>query len=122
MLGLRLRDQPAPATGLGLRDQPAPATGLGLRDQPRLGYRPALDGMRAVSIVVVMCFHDLLIKGGYLGVNVFFVLSGFLITSLLTEEFSSSGRIAVGNFYIRRALRLLPCLFLVVAAVFIYDG
>ncbi len=108
--------------GLRLRDQPAPATGLGLRDQPRLGYRPALDGMRAVSIVVVMCFHDLLIKGGYLGVNVFFVLSGFLITSLLTEEFSSSGRIAVGNFYIRRALRLLPCLFLVVAAVFIYDG
>lgn len=80
------------------------------------GYLPALDGLRGLSIILVMAVHIRLIEprlwflcpGGTLGVDVFFALSGFLITSLLLAEIDSSGRIDLKNFYIRRALRLLP--------------
>jgi peptidoglycan/LPS O-acetylase OafA/YrhL len=76
----------------------------------RLGYHPALDGMRAISILAVMLYHSGLIHGGFLGVDVFFTLSGFLITTLLIEEHAAGGRIALRDFYGRRALRLLPAL------------
>jgi peptidoglycan/LPS O-acetylase OafA/YrhL len=85
----------------------------------RLGYRPALDGVRGVSILAVMFVHGGLFwigRGGFLGVDIFFVLSGFLITTLLVEEWQRAGAISLKNFYARRALRLLPALFLVVAA------
>ncbi len=75
-----------------------------------LGYRPSLDGLRGVSILAVMSYHIGLIRGGFLGVDIFFVLSGFLITTLLTDECSRSGSISLGKFYMRRALRLLPVL------------
>jgi peptidoglycan/LPS O-acetylase OafA/YrhL len=75
------------------------------------GYLPALDGLRALSIAAVLLYHDdYLIPGGYLGVDVFFVLSGFLITSLLFKEWRETGRIALRRFYFRRALRLFPAL------------
>ena len=76
----------------------------------KLGYRPALDGVRAVSIVLVLAFHlgAPWMPGGYLGVSVFFTLSGFLITSLLLVERAGTGRIDVGAFYVRRLRRLLP--------------
>src|SRR2546427_12323185 len=74
----------------------------------RLGYHPALDGIRAISILAVMLYHSGLIHGGFLGVDVFFTLSGFLITTLLIEEHAAAGRIALRDFYCRRALRLLP--------------
>ncbi len=80
------------------------------------GYRPALDGIRAVSIVGVMAFHSGLIRGGWLGVDAFFTLSGFLITTLLLEESDTTGDIELRAFYWRRILRLLPAL-LVVAVV-----
>jgi peptidoglycan/LPS O-acetylase OafA/YrhL len=96
----------------------------------RLGYRPALDGVRAVAIVMVLLVHtgaflvpgsdDHVLPGGALGVDLFFVLSGFLITSLLVNEFEGTGRLALGSFWIRRARRLLPALFVVLAAVGIY--
>ena len=76
----------------------------------RLGYLPALDGLRAVSILAVLARHSGWLGGGYLGVDVFFALSGFLITALLTEEYGRTGTIALRLFYARRALRLLPAL------------
>ena len=82
----------------------------------KLGYRPALDGLRAVAIVAVLLFHTKgILPGGYLGVDLFFVLSGFLITTLLLEEHADRGFISVRDFYRRRALRLLPALFVMLA-------
>jgi peptidoglycan/LPS O-acetylase OafA/YrhL len=81
------------------------------RPEPlKLGYRPALDGLRGVAVLAVMAYHSGLIQGGFLGVDVFFTLSGFLITTLLLEEHARAGTIAIGGFYARRALRLLPAL------------
>ncbi|MDO8362954.1 MAG: acyltransferase family protein [Actinomycetota bacterium] len=73
-------------------------------------YQPALDGVRAVAVTVVLLFHGGIgwMSGGYLGVSVFFTLSGFLITSLLVAEHERSGRVAAAAFYTRRARRLLP--------------
>ncbi|CAM0998420.1 Acyltransferase [Rhodanobacter sp. Root179] len=80
-------------------------------------YSPALDGVRALSILAVVSFHCGAPwgRGGYLGVDVFFVLSGYLITSLLMAEHRNGG-IRTGAFYARRALRLYPTLLLMVAA------
>ena len=79
-----------------------------------MGYLPGLDGIRAVAIIGVLLYHADLdwLPGGYLGVDVFFVLSGFLITTLILEEFDRSGRIDFGRFYLGRARRLLPALVL----------
>jgi len=81
---------------------------------PLLGYRPSLDGLRAIAVLAVMSWHYVLpgVKGGFLGVDIFFVLSGFLITRLLLEEWALTGGIHLGRFYLRRALRLFPALFL----------
>ncbi len=78
------------------------------------GYIPQLDGLRAIAVVFVILFHTQpqWFPGGYLGVDIFFVLSGFLITGILLREFDRTGRIAFGRFYVRRALRLLPALLL----------
>ncbi len=79
----------------------------------------ALDGMRAFAVVVVMAFHGGLTRfhGGFLGVDVFFALSGYLITSLLVNEFDQRRTIAFGRFWLRRAKRLLPALMVVILAV-----
>src|SRR5258707_279197 len=77
------------------------------------GYNPALDGLRGIAILLVVLFHLNLpwTSGGFLGVDVFFVLSGFLITQRLVQYlFVDQGRIHVTLFYIRRALRLFPAL------------
>lgn len=73
-------------------------------------YRPSLDGLRAVAILMVVAYHDQVLKGGFLGVDVFFVLSGYLITTILLREQRSSGTIHLGRFYARRFLRLAPAL------------
>jgi len=79
-----------------------------------LGYSPPLDGLRGIAILSVMLFHAdaPFLKGGFLGVDLFFVLSGFLITSLLVAEFDTYGTISLKDFYIRRILRLIPALML----------
>ena len=80
---------------------------------------PALDGIRAVAVALVLADHGGIpgLSGGFLGVDVFFVLSGFLITSLLLEEHRNSGRIGISGFWTRRARRLLPALIVMVLAV-----
>src|SRR5579862_2553734 len=83
----------------------------------RLGRRPILDGFRGAAILAVLLYHYSIPfgTGGFLGVDAFFVLSGFLITSLLTEEWSETGNLSFNRFYTRRALRLLPALFSMLA-------
>ena len=89
-----------------------------MNDQPHMGYEPSLDGIRAFSVVAVMLYHANIawLPGGFLGVEVFFVVSGFLITSLLIEERESTQRIDLKQFWIRRARRLLPALFVMLSA------
>jgi peptidoglycan/LPS O-acetylase OafA/YrhL len=86
---------------------------------PTFGYRPALDGLRAVAVGAVVAYHLGYgwARGGFLGVDTFFVLSGYLITSLLLIEFGRSGLIHLRAFWARRARRLLPALFLVLGVV-----
>lgn len=82
-----------------------------------LAYNPALDGLRAVAIVLVLLSHAHapLFQGAFYGVDLFFVLSGFLITSLLLQEMQGSGRIDYWRFYRRRFYRLMPALLLFLA-------
>jgi peptidoglycan/LPS O-acetylase OafA/YrhL len=81
-------------------------------------HMPGLDGVRAVAVTAVLLFHanPTWLPGGFLGVDVFFALSGFLITSLLLAELGETGSLRFGRFYLRRARRLLPALFLVLIA------
>jgi peptidoglycan/LPS O-acetylase OafA/YrhL len=95
---------------------------------PAVGFRHAvgLDGIRALAVAAVFAYHlgstggANVLPGGFLGVDVFFVLSGYLITSLLIVEFRDSRRISIGQFYLRRARRLLPALYTVLLAVGVY--
>ncbi len=83
----------------------------------RLGYEPALDGVRAVAVLSVVGYHAAGVPHqGFLGVDVFFVLSGFLITTLLVQEWQAHGTISLRRFFARRALRLLPALAVVLLA------
>jgi peptidoglycan/LPS O-acetylase OafA/YrhL len=90
--------------------------------QFRLSYLPPLDGLRGLAVLAVMLYHlaipvsgRMFFEGGFLGVDIFFVLSGFLITSLLLQEWNGNGSIDMRRFYQRRALRLLPAvLFLLI--------
>jgi len=94
----------------------------------RLGYLPGLDGLRAISVLAVMAFHHYFIggheegfaPGGFLGVEVFFVVSGYLITSLLLSERRDTGGVSLPRFWLRRARRLLPALFVMVGVVILY--
>jgi peptidoglycan/LPS O-acetylase OafA/YrhL len=77
----------------------------------RLGYRPELDGLRGIAIILVLLIHVLgSPKGGLLGVDIFFTLSGFLITTLLLEEWRVQTSISLRHFYLRRSFRLFPAL------------
>ena len=84
----------------------------------------ALDGLRALAVSAVLLFHGGVswLPGGFLGVDLFFVLSGFLITGLLLAEHKQSGRIRLGAFWARRARRLLPALFVMVLVVVAVAG
>lgn len=78
----------------------------------RSRYLPALDGIRALAVVAVVLYHlnFTWIQGGLLGVTMFFVISGYIITRLLLNEFEQSGHIDLKSFWIRRARRLLPAI------------
>jgi peptidoglycan/LPS O-acetylase OafA/YrhL len=89
----------------------------------RLGYVPALDGLRGIAVLIVIAFHytGKPFGGGY-GVDLFFVLSGFLITTLLLEERFAKGSIDLGRFYLRRARRLFPALAALLCAYLLYNA
>ncbi len=108
-------------------------TDVATRELPvprRLSFVPGFDGVRALAVLLVVSAHLRLIagpvydrwqpKGGQVGVDIFFVLSGFLITGLLLREQWSAGAVRFGAFYGRRALRLLPALLLFVAVYLVY--
>lgn len=85
--------------------------------KPTLRYMPALDGLRAIAVAGVLAFHGGYLRAGFLGVDLFFVLSGYLITLLLVVEAGARGGIRLGRFWARRARRLLPALLLTLIAV-----
>lgn len=85
-------------------------------------YVPGLDGIRAIAVVCVIAYHLGIpgAQGGMLGVGIFFTLSGFLITDLLLQQWSATMHIALGQFWLHRARRLLPALFLLLPAVTVW--
>jgi peptidoglycan/LPS O-acetylase OafA/YrhL len=90
----------------------------------RVPYLPGLDGMRALAVVAVILYHtnNGWLPGGFIGVEVFFVISGYLITLLLIGEHEKTGRIDLKQFWMRRARRLLPALFLMMSLLMIYTA
>ena len=114
------RDVPRADADGGAHRAAAP-TSSGARGLP---YMPGLDGVRAIAVIGVLVYHLGIDKmpGGFLGVDVFFVLSGFLITSLLLSEADATGRISFRQFYLRRARRLLPALFTLLAVTALYSA
>ena len=108
--------------------QTRPAAPQSEQRKSSLGYLPGLDGLRAVSVLAVLAFHHYFIgghepgfaPGGFLGVEVFFVVSGYLITALLLAERRKTGRVSLKRFWMRRARRLLPALFVMLAVVVLY--
>ena len=85
----------------------------GMRRGPVVPYVPGLDGLRALAVIAVIVYHAnaAWLGGGFLGVEVFFVISGYLITLLLIAERERTGSVSLGGFWMRRARRLLPALF-----------
>src|SRR3954466_15999561 len=88
------------------------------------GFRPDIQGLRAVAILLVVGYHMGFpgLRGGFIGVDVFFVLSGYLITGILVKEIRKSGSINLGRFYARRARRLLPAAVLTIVATVALSG
>lgn len=76
----------------------------------RIGYISGLDGLRAIAAMIVVLYHLVpgIAEAGYIGVDMFFVISGFLITALLVKEKEARGKISVRSFWVRRIRRLLP--------------
>ena len=95
----------------------ATSAGAPVRTERALPFAPALDGLRAIAVVAVLLYHGGVawMPGGFLGVDLFFCLSGYLITSLLLAELRGKGRIDLKAFWLRRARRLLPAAFVVIA-------
>ena len=94
-------------------------------EHPATGtYRPALDGLRALAVAAAIGFHVApgVVPGGFLGVSLFFTLSGYLITSLLVAERAATGRISLGAFWARRARRLWPLSWLTLATIAVAAG
>src|ERR1019366_9377166 len=85
-------------------------------------FRPDVEGLRAVAVIVVVLFHVCVtagsgaFSGGYLGVDVFFVISGYVITGLLLRELGADGRINLADFYAHRVRRIIPAMALVIVA------
>ena len=94
-----------------------------MNNQFKLRYRPEIDGLRALAVLGVIFYHveiflfdKKVLTGGYLGVDIFFVISGYLITFLIIKEYFISGKVSLKNFYFRRAKRILPALFFMIFA------
>jgi peptidoglycan/LPS O-acetylase OafA/YrhL len=132
-IGLSVRSSPQSARSVpfpspmreAYADRMAGAAGAATAVAPaRLSYQPSLDGIRAVAVISVVVFHFFTrgATGGYLGVDMFFVLSGYLITTLLLLEWTNHRTIGLRAFWARRARRLLPALLLVLTVVAIWSA
>ena len=98
-----------------------PTSSASAQNISRVPYLPGLDGMRAVAVLAVMVYHaHLWLHAGFLGVEVFFVISGYLITLLLIAEHERAGRVHLGQFWLRRFRRLLPALYVALLMVSLY--
>ena len=84
------------------------------RENDKLAYRADIDGLRAVSILLVIGYHARLVSGGFIGVDIFFVISGFLITRIILNE-AGAGTFSPAQFYARRIRRIFPALIVVLA-------
>ena len=87
------------------------------RNDGRLPYMPGIDGLRALAVLAVIVYHSEFenFTGGFLGVEIFFVISGYLITALLLNEYSTNSTVNLRRFWTRRARRLLPALLIYIA-------
>ena len=96
---------------------PREGSNRGRRTRRGCANSPALDGLRGLAVAAVIIYHFFggVLPGGYLGVDMFFVLSGFLITSLLVREFDVTGGISLREFWVRRFRRILPAAVMVLA-------
>ena len=112
-------DMPLSLTAASRPQTATSAAASGARAPWRLGRRPGLDVVRGIAIVMVMISHlrHAWRSEGSIGVSIFFVLSGFLITALLLEEWRDKGRIGFKAFYARRARRLLPAMVVMIVVV-----
>jgi peptidoglycan/LPS O-acetylase OafA/YrhL len=95
---------------------------MGMAEKSGIHYIPALDGLRALAIIAIIFFHYWpagtgLLTGGFVGVDIFFVVSGYLITLLLFDEWQKNGKIDLKKFWLRRARRLLPAVIFLVAVI-----
>ena len=88
-----------------------------------INYRPEIDGLRAIAVIVVILYHAQItlfghnfFKGGFIGVDIFFVISGYLITSIILKELVTTGSFSFKHFYERRIRRILPALLFVMLA------
>ncbi|MEU3653750.1 acyltransferase family protein [Streptomyces sp. NPDC032161] len=108
-----------PSDGSGPRGPHVPHHDASRPDAHPAGFRPDIEGLRAVALLGVLLFHAAVpgMAGGFVGVDVFFVISGYLITGLLVREAVTTGRVRLGEFFSRRARRLLPSAAVVLAAV-----
>ena len=91
-------------------------------------YRKDIDGLRAIAVLSVILYHleikfygNQIFTGGFVGVDIFFVISGYLITSILIDEFSTTNKISIINFYIKRARRILPALFFLLFSILFFS-
>src|SRR5438067_2434994 len=103
---------------------PSPESAPPPKAERHLKFRPDIEGLRAIAIVLVVLYHAgwRWASGGFLGVDVFFVLSGFLISGLLLDEIGATGRVSLTNFWARRARRLLPAAAAMTLAVLVADA
>src|SRR6056300_1477190 len=101
----------------------------------KLTYRPEIDGLRAIAVCAVILYHSKItilgyqiFKGGFIGVDIFFVISGYLITSIILKELVTTGSFSFKNFYERRVRRILPALLFVMlvslpfACMYLFSG
>ena len=98
-----------------------------MSNHPKNIYYPHIDGLRAIAVIAVIFYHadfkinnEKILSGGFLGVDIFFVISGYIITKLLYNEYKRTGDIDFSDFYNRRARRILPALFFVLISTFIF--
>ena len=91
----------------------------------KISYRPEIDGLRAIAVGAVILYHAQItflghqpFKGGFIGVDIFFVISGYLITSIILKELITTGSFSFKHFYERRVRRILPALLFVMLASF----